>query len=114
MLDPTLTLPTLTALLENVDWDAMGWKIDIPLATLDAIQNSSTDDPECRLKCWEVYTNEHPALSWKHVAEALYWEGNLDRLEVVQKKYLKGWYIYKCESSDNLMHVCCSVAECEC
>ena len=97
LLDPTFTLPNLTALLENVDWDLIGrYYLDIPDATLDTIRSSGGDDSQCRRKCWKVYLNEHPAPSWKHVANALYRESylynknRLKELEVVQKKYLKG------------------------
>ena len=95
-LDPTLTLPNLTTLLENVDWYDVGQRMDIPDATLDMIRDSGGDDSQRRQKCWEVYLSEHPSPSWKQVADALYiwsfWGGTdcLKELEVVQKKYLKG------------------------
>ena len=69
--------------------------MDIPEATVSTIRYSSGDDSQCRRRCWEVYLSDHPAPSWKHVAEALY-RPNFDRqecleeLEVVQKKYLRG------------------------
>ena len=95
LLDLTLTLPNLTALLEKVDWDLIGrYYLNIPDATLDTIRSSGGDASQCRQKCWEVYLNEHPAPSWKQVANGLYRgnypEGYLEELEVVQKKYLKG------------------------
>ena len=96
LLDPTLTLPNLTALLEKVDWYSFGsWYLNIPDATLDMICSSGGDDSQCRQKCWEVYLNEHPAPSWKQMANGLYtgvYSGRdyFEELEVVQKKYLKG------------------------
>ena len=91
LLDPTLTLPNLTALLENVDWDKFGRVyLDIPDATLDMIRSSGGDSSQRRQKCWKVYQNEHPTPSWKQVAYGLYVTGYLEELEVVQKKYLKG------------------------
>ena len=97
LLDPTLTLPNVTALLEKVDWYWFGRLfLDIPAATVDIIHSSGDDASQCRQKCWEVYLNEHPAPSWKQVANGLYM-GDLhvhkeyfEELEVVQKKYLKG------------------------
>ena len=73
----------------------MGWRMDIPEATVDMIRYSGGDDSQRRRKCWEVYLNEHPAPSWKHIAGALYSpnfgrKGYLEELEVVQKKYLRG------------------------
>ena len=95
LLDPTLTLPNLTALLEKVDWDKFGrWFLDVPDATLDMIHSSGGDASQCRQKCWEVYLNEHPAPSWKRVANGLYLVvypvDYHEELEVIQKKYLKG------------------------
>ena len=113
-LDPTLTLPNLTTLLENVSWYGMGWRMDIPAATLDMIRDSGGDDSQCRQKCWEVYLSEHPSPSWKQVANALHIESSLDdteylkELEVVQKKYLKGGcaviitYLSMCMYMNNL------------
>ena len=77
-------------MLEKVDWDDVGLGMDIPVATLNMIHSSGGDDSQCRQRCWEVYLNEHPAPSWKRVAYALYIEDNLEELEVVQKRYLKG------------------------
>ena len=93
LIDPTLTLPNLTTVLEMVNWYNVGWGIDIPEATLNMIR-SSGDDSQRRRRCWEIYLNEHPAPSWKQVADALYRAGiheeYLEELEVVQKEYLKG------------------------
>ena len=95
LLDPTLTLSNLTSLLEKVDWDDMGRWMEIPDATREMIRSSGGDDCQCRRRCWEVYLNEYPAPSWKHIAEALYMprlggKDYLTELEVVQKKYLRG------------------------
>ena len=90
--EPTLTLPNLTTLLENVDWDNVGRRMNIPMVKRDMIrQNASGDDEfQCRQKCWELYLLEHPLPSWQQVAHALYRMDCLEELEVVQKKYLKG------------------------
>ena len=113
-LDPTLTLPNLTTLLENVDWNYVGWWMDIPDATLAMIRASGDDDSQRRQKCWEVYLSEHPSPSWKQVVDALYIRSSLGgtehlkKLEVVQKKYLKGGcaviitYLSMCMYMNNL------------
>ena len=97
LLDPTLTLPNLTPLLEKIDWADVVWWMDIPKATVNMIRYSGGDDSQHRRRCWEVYLNEYSAPSWKHIAEALYrprYGGGgkeyLEELEVVQKKYLRG------------------------
>jgi len=41
---------------------------------------------EMVMKCW---LQNHPAPSWKFLAEVLYWWEEFTALEVVQKKYLK-------------------------
>ena len=113
-LDPTLTLPNLTTLLENVDWYGVWRLMDIPDATLDMIRASGGDDSQRRQKYWEVYLSEHPSPSWKQVADALYIRNSLGgteylkELEVVQKKYLKGGcaviitYLSMCMYMNNL------------
>ena len=95
LLDPTLTLPNLTPLLEKIDWVDVGWTMDIPKATVDMFRFRGGDDSQHRRRCWEIYLNEHPAPSWKHIAEMLYrascrGKECLEELEVVQKKYLRG------------------------
>ena len=96
LLDPTLTLANLTPLLERMRWVTVGWRMDIPAATVDTIRSSGGDDSQRRRRCWEVYLSDHPAPSWKQVANALYIPDYFDEqeflkeLEVVQKKYLRG------------------------
>ena len=73
----------------------MGWGMDIPEAIVDTIRSSGGDDSQHRRRCWEVYLSDHPAPSWKQVADALYrpdFDGQeyLEELEVIQKKYLRG------------------------
>ena len=88
--DPTLTLSNLTALLENVNWYNVGRWIGVPLETLDMMRDHGGDDSQCRKKCWEFYLKEYPSPSWKKVADALYSNGYIEELEVVQKIHLKG------------------------
>jgi hypothetical protein len=94
IIDPTLTLPNLTPLVERMSWDSVRW-MDIPEATVNMIRSSGGDDSQCRRRCCEVYLSDHPVPSWKQVAEALYIpnvdeQECLEELEVVQKKYLRG------------------------
>ena len=70
--------------------------MDIPRATVSTIRSSGGDDSQHRRRCWEVYLSDHPAPSWKQVADALCIpslfseQACLEELEVVQKKYLRG------------------------
>ena len=95
LLDPTLTLPNLTPLLERISWNRVWWGMDIPGATVSTIRYSGGDDSQHRRRCCEVYLSDHPAPSWKQVADALYASGIdgqecNEELEVIQKKYLRG------------------------
>ena len=68
----------------------------IPEATVSTIRSSGGDDSQHRRRFCEVYLSDHPAPSWKQVANALYIpslfskQACLEELEVVQKKYLRG------------------------
>ena len=89
-LEPSFSLTNLTTLLENVHvsrWQYIGYWLNMPRSKLES-QNSSPDQRS--RECWDLYVSEHPSPSWKEVAYALYMEGCLEELEVVQKKYLKG------------------------
>ena len=94
MIDPTLTLPNLTPLLEKMNWDDVSSEMDIPKATVDMIRSSGGTNSQRRQRCCEVYLKENPAASWKDVADILYdqtFAGMcIEELEVVQKKYLRG------------------------
>ena len=72
----------------------MGWGMDIPRATVSMIRYGGGDDSQRRQRCCEVYLSDHPAPSWKQVANVLYMpnfnEEYLEELEMVQKKYLRG------------------------
>ena len=50
----------------------------------------SGDAQRCSRACWELYLKDHPSPTWRGVAYALYKEDQLEELEVVLKKYLKG------------------------
>ena len=65
--------------------------MDIPAATVDTIRSSGGDDSQHRRRCCEVYLSDHPAPSWKQVANELFtpdFDGQecLEELEVAQKK----------------------------
>lgn len=90
--DPTLTVANLSTVLEDVDCNLL-WKfLQISMPRLLSIRQQHKSEAKRRQACWELFLNEHPSPSWKHVAMALYQSGYLNSLEVVQKKYLKGLY----------------------
>ena len=71
-------------------WWWIGSWLNIPQSKLDAIEDQHSSPDQCSRACWDLYVSEHPSPSWKGVAYALYREGCLEELEVVQKKYFKG------------------------
>ena len=95
-LEPSLSLTNLSTLLENVNvgysekWWLIGYHLNIPESKLDAIEGQHSSPDQRSRTCWDLYVSEHPSPSWKEVAYALYMEGRLEELEVIQKKYLKG------------------------
>ena len=62
----------------------------IPTSKLFMIMLQYSSDHQRSCACWELYLTDHPYPTWKGVAYALYMEGHIEELEVVQKKYLKG------------------------
>ena len=89
-LEPTLNLCNLTALLENVNWELIGPRIDIPHSKCTEIKRQCSSDSQCKQECWKLYLEDHPSPRWKQVAQALYRFNYLDELEIVQNNYLRG------------------------
>ena len=91
--DPTLTLTSLTQLLVSVrKWDQLRQYLHIPRVVYLDIMGQYHDEAQ-RVQSWcEWYLTHHPAPSWLHVANGLYFckEHNiLDDLKS-QVQYLKG------------------------
>ena len=76
-------------MLENVDWYNVGSGLWIPESKLIMIEQQHHESQRSQA-CWELYLNEAPFPYWKGVAWALYLNEDLEELEIVQKKYLKG------------------------
>ena len=64
--------------------------MNVPKSKLDMIMQEHSSELQRSHTCWEVYLTDHPYPTWKRVAHALYMQGHIEELEVVQKKYLKG------------------------
>ena len=97
-LEPSLSLTNLTTLLENVNqgfnrgWWSIGIWLNIPPPKLNTIDDQYSSSDQRSRACWDLYITDHPSPTWKRVAYALYMWDCLEKLEVVQKKYLKGEY----------------------
>ena len=89
ILETTLNLRNISALLESHKWYGIGPWINIPSSKLNKIERQhSADDLRCSDACWELYLKDHPSPTWKGVAYALYQTHHLEELEVVLKKYM--------------------------
>jgi len=70
-------------------WEGLGEYLQVPVSIQVKIRQDHADDSQCMemvMKCW---LQNHPAPSWKFLAEVLYWWEEFTALEVVQKKYIK-------------------------
>ena len=89
--DPTPTLTSLTQLLDGVAAEVRNY-LDIPSFVYADLKRQHSDPALFEKSLCEWYLSNHPAPSWRHVAEALYRGREHDVLEVVrnQVQYLKG------------------------
>ena len=91
--DSTLTLSRLTSLLDSVgDWIRLHIWLDISPSKYSDIKKQHSNVTERNKALCEWYLTNHPAPSWRHIAEGLYGAGEHAVLEVLrdQVHYLKG------------------------
>ena len=89
--DTSLTLTNLTQIMEDVEMDM--WicpYLDIPGSVYYDISKQHYDESQKKKALCEWYLNNHPSPSWKHIANALYINGDHDVLDVLRGRYLKG------------------------
>ena len=92
--DPTLTVASVTAVLESVgDWYGLGDWLDVPRPVLDMIRGSDRGDRECEIALAEYFVSSMPGASWTTLAGALYHEEESAALLAVGRhlKEEKGW-----------------------
>ena len=82
--------------------------LDIPESKQEEITNQHSNESQSKHAIVEEFINNHPAPSWKQVAEGLYKNEDNRALQIVKQKYLKGkirptqsYMLYTCSSSDN-------------
>ena len=93
--DPTLTVVSVTAVLESVgDWYGLGRWLEVPWPVLDVIRDSHRDDRECKTALAEYFVSSMPGASWITLAGALYHEEESAALLAVGRhlKEEKGWW----------------------
>ena len=64
--------------------------LDIPKPKQEEIKNQYSDESQRKHAIIEEFINNHPAPSWKLVAESLYKNEDNRALQIVKQKYLKG------------------------
>ena len=91
--EPSLTLDTLTSVLDGVqrlDGDfGVGDYLQIPDSKQDELKHQY-DRRQLPRAFSTVFLTDNPSPSWSNVAFALWMTGEHGALEVVQKLYLKG------------------------
>jgi len=81
---------------EVVEWDRLGYCLEIPSLIRSEIKKKYSNDTRCKRAMLEEWRSHHPAPSWMLVANALYgrfMSGNSGKyhklLHLVKEKYLK-------------------------
>ena len=99
--EPTLTVSNLYDALEEVkELNLIGYYLDIPKSKQKDINSQYSSDNQRKQAIIEEFVNNHPAPSWRLVAEFLYKIGTghygveygkyLGALQTIKRKYLKG------------------------
>ena len=93
--DPTLTVASVTAVMESVgDWYGLGLWLDVPRPVRDVIRGSHRGDRECKTALAEYFVSSVPGASWTTLAGALYHKEESAALLAVGRhlKEEKGWW----------------------
>ena len=101
--EPTLTVSNLYDALEEVkELDEIGDGLEIPTSKQQDINSQYSRDSQRKQAIMEEFINNHPAPSWRLVADFLYKMDTGDRrrgrefgkylgaLQTIKQKYLKG------------------------
>ena len=99
--EPTLTVSNLYDALEEVkELDKIAMYLDIPESKKQDINSRYSSDNQRKHTLIEEFVNNHPAPSWRLVAEFLYnidtghygveYGKYLGALQTIKRKYLKG------------------------
>ena len=94
--DATLTVSNLNEVLEEVekvidlDEICLSDYLHIPQSKQEEITDQYFDEAQLKHAIIEEFINNHPAPSWRLVAEGLYKSEDNRALQIVKQKYLKG------------------------
>ena len=92
--DPTLTVASVTAVLESVgNWYGLGARLDVPRPVQDVIRDSHRGDRERKTALAVYFVSSMPGASWTTLAGALFREEESAALLAVGRhlKEEKGW-----------------------
>ena len=105
--DATLTVSNLNEVLEEVEGvidlkvRCLSDYLHIPQSKQEEIADQYSDESQRKHAIIEEFINNHPAPSWRLVAEGLYKNKHNRALQIVKQKYLKG---KKMTSSYTVIH----------
>ena len=94
--DATLTVSNLNEVLEEVERvidlgeTCLSDYLHIPQSKQEEITDQYSDESQHKHAIIEEFINNHPAPSWRLVAEGLYKTKDNRALQIVKQKYLKG------------------------
>ena len=92
--DPTLTVASVTAVLESVgNLSRLGVWLEVPRPVLDVIRGSHRGDRERKTALAKYFVSSMPCASWTTLAGALYYKEESAALLAVGRhlKEEKGW-----------------------
>ena len=92
--DPTLTVASVTAVMESVgNWYGLGYCL-VPEPVEDVIRDIRRGDRECKTALAEYFVTSVPGASWTTLAGALYYNEESAALLAVGRhlKKEKGWW----------------------
>ena len=89
--DPTLTVESLVGVMENVISDeerrrevwenVLKWYDCTPTSYLDEVYRKYTTDKEKTHALADIYINSRPESSWHHLAQTLYYNGQMEAVK---------------------------------
>ena len=71
-------------------WKRVAWWIGVPASKYEDLQRQYRTGDQAKLACWNYWLQNHPAPSWRILADALYVEREHGALDVLLMSYLKG------------------------
>ena len=74
-------------------WEGVTDWIGIPPSKRFELESRNPTTDQYKQACWDYWLYNHPAPSWRILADGLFFWGKHGALEVLQMNYLKGEYV---------------------